>query len=243
MLKKIKSGLFKLALLGLFYGTGYVQLRSSQYHSDFIRSYVGSKVVKIINEEKNAGGTGFFVKANSGEVYLMTNAHVCGREGEKIVNVELPGNDRMVQLKIIEVSEVTDLCLVEAPKYIKSGLSIASDVNLGEEISIVGHPKLMPLTETKGQFIGYLDILMPLHLGPCESETATNQTYPTMFGAVCVQKMHVGATTVLALHGNSGSPTVNYKGQVVGVLFAGDDKDNWGVTIGLKDVKDFLSIY
>jgi len=232
--------MFLTTLVLLFYVTFYLMVRSSQKHSDYIRSNVGSKVVKLINENKLSGGTGFFVEAPSKVIYLMTNAHVCGTDGQTSIFYEV--NKQLVKLKIIEVSTFTDLCLVEAPKSITEGLELASDLTPGEEISVVGHPKLMPLTETKGQFIDYIDVFMGKP-GPCQSETENHQTALDRFGVFCVTKFRAGATTVPALGGNSGSPVVNWKGDVVGVLFAGDPSDNWGLIISMGDIKTFLSVY
>lgn len=243
MKKYFKPLLVRLLLLGTFYTTCYMLARSSQYHSNYVRESVGSKVVMLINEDQMHGGTGFFVKAKSNEVYLLTNAHVCGHEGQTSVFAQFGNEERLLKLRILDISKVTDLCLVEAPKFIHDGLSLGDNLYPGEEISIVGHPKLMPLTETKGQFIDYMDIRMPEHEGACEVETDIDKTVNSMFGPFCTKKMTVGSTTVLALGGNSGSPVVNYKGQVVGVLFAGDPSDNWGLILKLSDIQEFLRIY
>ena len=43
--------------------------------------------------------------------------------------------------------------------------------------------------------------------------------------------------------GNSGSPMVNMWGNVVGVVFAGNQRTNWGSAVPLKDVKELLKAY
>ncbi len=64
-----------------------------------------------------------------------------------------------------------------------------------------------------------------------------------MFGIldVCMEEVLAYRTTAVSLPGNSGSPVVDYKGNVIGVLFAGDSEVHWGLVITLDDVRDFLA--
>jgi S1-C subfamily serine protease len=243
MLKKVKNQLIKLAGLSTLFVLGaFMVLKAPQFHGDYIRNKVGSRTYKLFHESRRGGGTGFLVKANSGKTYVLTNAHICGENGETHVMAEIPGKERQIRLRIIEVSEVSDLCLIEAPHDAKSGLKLASEVYPGQELAVVGHPKLMPLTLSRGQYIGNGRISLLAHFGECKVENDNSKTLMSIFGPLCIKFYNAGFTNILALPGNSGSATVDFFGNVTGVLFAGG-QDNWGVIVLLKEVKDFLSIY
>jgi len=237
-LLKIKlSVLAGIAAVALILG---LALEAPVIHSSFIRNYVGSQVVMLTNKAGNSGGTGFAVQAPSGDVYTLTNAHVCRIEGGLYANV---GNRRL-KLKILEISDVADLCLLDGIKGMR-GLDLASSVGIGEEMGLVGHPKLMPLTLSRGELIGYAKALVMVEAGQCSEglEPPSYITVETMFGFACILDVTAGFTNVIALPGNSGSPVVNIFGNVVGVLFAADSQANWGIIVPLSQVKAFLKPY
>lgn len=246
MLKRILKLALKLKLkiavaAVIVAGIMALALEAPVLHSLYIRNYVGSQVVLLTNKAGNSGGTGFAVKAPSGDVYTLTNAHVCRIEGGLYTTLK---NGRRVSLKIVEVSDVTDLCLLSGIKNMR-GLDVASGVGIGEEMGLVGHPRLMPLTLSRGQLIGYGQALVLVSFGMCPDslEPPTYFNGNTPFGPVCVMGVEAGFTNIIALPGNSGSPVVNIFGNVVGVLFASDSEANWGLIVPLSDVKNFLKPY
>ncbi len=240
--KKAKELLKSLLILGCGYGGLYICFRAPAIHDQYLRYTVGSQVVLLVNEDEQSGGTGFYVKAESGANYILTNAHVCGHEGQTIVNTLNEETKRLVKLRIIEVSNSTDLCLVEAPKYITNGLSLASGISKGDEVIVVGHPHLLPLTVSHGQMIGYGPVKVLAGQGACPQEGGMFSTAQTFFGDVCVMSLQAGFTNALILPGNSGSPIVSFSGKLIGVVFAAGD-DGWACIIPLDQVKEFLSAY
>jgi hypothetical protein len=125
-----------------------------------------------------------------------------------------------------------------------TGLSVAGSVGIGEQIGLVGHPQLMPLTLSRGELVGYASIFVLVDMAPCKPNAAPMyQSVPTPFGRVCVMQVEAGLTNVIALSGNSGSPMVNIFGNLVGVLFAASSDSNWGNIVPLKEVKEFLKEY
>src|SRR6266853_4157241 len=239
MLKKLTNKLSKLILTGIVLGVGVygIAVKAPQIHGDWIRRSVGSQVVMITNETGNHGGTGFAVKAPSGQVLTLTNAHVCELFACNLYvrsDTSLP-----IPLQIIEVSKVSDLCLLSGIGRL-SGLKLASGVDLGEELGLVGHPKLMPLTLSRGQLIGYANIAVQVSEEPCKTEEGMYKNVMSFFGPVCVEINRSALTTIPALGGNSGSPVVNVFGHVVGVLYAGDSRDNWGILIPLEAIQEMM---
>lgn len=228
-------------LAAVFLAGAYLILNAQQYHNNYLRSKVGSKVVMITNKEENSGGTGFFVKAPSGDTYILTNAHVCSLGRNNLFSHV--NNGRQVRLNVIEVSSETDLCILSSFGNIE-GLNVASNVAIGEELALAGHPKLMPLTVSNGQLIGYSTTVVLYDNAPCpETLEGPFQSVPTRFGEMCVGVIkEAGMTNILSLPGNSGSPIVNFFGNVVGVLFAGGS-DNWGIIVGINSIKHFLQPY
>lgn len=211
-------------------------------HGSYIRSKVGSQVFRITNRQGNSGGTGFAVKADSGKVYTLTNAHVCRIDGGRIyANLS---NGRKIPLRIVEFSEEHDLCLASAvPKL--GGLKLASSVAIGEELGVVGHPKLMPLTLSRGELIGYQNVIVLVDQNEC-NETEVGAIYKTvesLFGPVCIMDVEGALSNIPILPGNSGSPVVNFWGNVTAVAFAADGSDGWGILVPLAYVQRFLKAY
>lgn len=208
-----------------------------QLHSAFIRNKVGSQVIMLTNKAGNSGGTGFALRAPSGKVVTVTNAHVCNIPGNRLY-ANLPSGQK-IAFNIIKKSKVTDLCALTAVKGM-SGLEVASSVIVGENIGVVGFPKLQPLTLTLGELVGYQDTAVLVDEGPCEKDVGMYSTVMTFFGPVCIETVKQAAITTLPVRGgSSGSPVVNFFGNVVGVLFAGDEL-GWGVVVSMKDLNNFL---
>lgn len=241
-------------LLGAATGIAVLHLIiiTPQMRRNFIRKYVGSKVVEIVKTKDGkpiGGGTGFGIKAPSGREYIMTNAHVCSAFKDEDPTVLLP-NGSMVKRKILSISDTTDLCLIEGVTGL-GALELGKSVYIGETIMIVGHPLLMPLAVTEGdiidtriQEIGLGIIGIDVQESECHQpkNKIVNQEFG-FFGVlpVCMEEIMSYQTTAVSLPGSSGSPVVNTLGQVIGVNFAGDGMVHWGLSVPLQDIKTFLA--
>ena len=218
-------------------------------HHDLIRDYVGSRVVKVTNVEGTSGGTGSHVKTPQGKTYILTNDHVCEIQKDGYVYISGPGI-RPIPRRIVERSRNTDLCLIEGVPGVE-GLTIAgSELEIGQQIDIVGHPRLMPLTVTSGEINGKMEVDVMDHVmesadDKCDLPKNRQMDVPFMLWMVHVCVIHIPAytSTVTILPGNSGSPAVDFWGRVIGVAFAGDSEVHWGLLVTLGDVHDFLKPY
>lgn len=220
-----------------------------EIHYNYIRSYVGNNVVKIVNKEGNHGGTGFHVRGKSGRTYILTNSHVCSHIQENgLVNVaDEFGN--IIPRRVLLDSDYTDLCLVEAMPG-ASGLFLGSGPSPGEIVAVVGHPKLMPLTVTRGEIIAEAEVQVMDHIiqnsdDKCDKpKNKIVKVNVFVFELdVCTVKIKANLSNVTILPGNSGSPVVNFFGNVVGVAFAGDSDSNWGSFVTLSDIKEILKAF
>jgi hypothetical protein len=138
-----------------------------QAHRQFLCETLRHSVVALSSMEHSkhpgiGGGTGFHVIAPSGQVYIMTNRHVCvdvAVDGKLWGYVE--GETADHELKVILISDSFDLCLVE-PIPGQPGLTIGTKPAMGQRIYYFGHPRMQQNTLVEGDAIGYeeIDVLM-----------------------------------------------------------------------------------
>jgi S1-C subfamily serine protease len=230
----------------------YSIFKLPQIHYKILRGYVSSKVVTIgFTDMRFGGGTGVHIKLPSGKTAILTNAHVCGiKDSNNQVMIYSDQLERPIPRKVIEVSDFTDLCLVEGIEGI-NGLSLGSDANPGDIVATIGHPLLMPNVMSRGEIVAVgeaevFDHLMPAEDdGSCKLKKNKMIKVDTIFGPMnaCFIDLQAIYTTIPTFPGNSGSPAVNALGNVVGLVFAGSSETHWGILITLKDIKQFLAPY
>jgi S1-C subfamily serine protease len=241
-------------------------------HSALIRKTVGDKTYKITGGPRTGGGTGFAIKAKSGETYIVSNAHVCevSQDGYHVLVSDDSG--RYMWRRILEVSDKSDLCLIEGIPGVE-GLSLGSSPSVGQIVAAIGHPSLMPITMSRGEIITASDVAIlkgviidpdneddmkisvlvdpRFILKPDQCQQPKNEVVKEkidMMFFVIELKLCLDVTrgayrsNMLIQPGNSGSPVVNFWGNVVGVVFAADQY-NWGIAVSHKDLQDLLSNY
>lgn len=223
-------------------------------HKKYLLSKARNQVFRLVNPDKHgSGGTGFSVKAPSGKVYTLTNEHVCSMTTLPYVHAQVPNEvDRFVNLKKIESAQFTDLCILEGLSG-TNPFSLSDNLSIGDEVAVIGHPLLEPLTLIMGQVNNFQYI--PVAIGfdmedtQCSNRGGKNMHLGGeeagffMFSSVCVKTVFSARTTLQTYPGNSGSPVIDIWGKVVGVLFAGNGRTNWGYIIPISDIKRFLEIY
>jgi S1-C subfamily serine protease len=229
-----------------------------QLHRSYLRSEVGSKVYVVRGSyDGRGGGTGFAVKAPSGKSYIVTNDHVCEASKDKKTMFVHDDSGVGIPRQILERSVYSDLCILEGMPGVE-GLSVSYAPSPGDELYVVGHPKLMPLTLSHGEMIGKETVSIPI--GMVSEELKCDQPKNVMlplitiiFGVtpdpgysgpmVCLERIKDAyLTNVIIQPGNSGSPVVDALGNVVAVVFAGDGL-GWGVMVSNIDLRVFLALY
>jgi len=195
-----------------------------------------------------SGATGFEVRTESGHLYTITNAHVCRMPGAEngFLNAHRADEERAYSIRILEISNDTDLCILEAIPQAR-GLRLAPNVNPENEFHIYGHPLLKRLTLASGWIMGREPIwlLAERSVEACVGARFKVESIQTFIGSfqVCVESIDSIHTTAIIYPGNSGSPAVDDNGNVLGVVFAGDSRTNEGYLIPLDVLKAFLANY
>lgn len=237
MKRILKQALFVGAAVGVLLAPStFMTLKGSQLHASLLRSYIGPKVVRITNLNGQSGGTGFFVEAPSGNRYILTNSHVCLMPSLLYVEGQ--------QVTPIEISlSGPDLCLLAPPKNssARGALKVRkAPLFLGEFVSVLGHPQLAPLTLTSGEFSATVKVAVAFAMvaDPTQCPQSTSSMF-IGFGFVCMREFSAAQTTIVIEPGNSGSPMFDAYGNVVGVVFAGDELGR-AFAVTLSDVQEFL---
>lgn len=234
---------------------GYLAMNGQQIHDDYVFESTSKSVVRLLNPlNHGSGGTGFAVRTPAGEEFTLTNSHVCeiaNRIG--YIDAQFPNQDRYIRLTVLEKAPFTDLCLLD-PVPGLSPLKIASDVSLNETVTVVGFPFLMPISPSKGKLISrqIVSVLYAINVTKeeCSGETfqfvdTSSDIFMAFMGikSLCFRHIDSYYSNIITYPGNSGSPVVNYWGNVVGVLFAGDNRTNHGFIIPIDQIKKFLKVY
>jgi len=194
-------------------------------------------------------GTGFVLEYK-GRTLAVTNDHICDlQEDAAQATYTLNGKERILALKKTHVKSPADLCLLEIQtEHSIKGLQLASRYELGEEVMAVGHPAVMPFTLSKGQLIGLhkSNTLLALILSKEDHDYCINKTGTVAVViqgmVVCIRVSESLHTTVHGLGGSIGSPTVNFFGNVVGVIYAGNDA-GWMIAVPKEDLVEMLESY
>jgi S1-C subfamily serine protease len=243
---------------------GYFVTKAPELHNSWIRTKVGNRTYAMRIKPNGGGGTGFAMKAKSGITYIVTNDHICehAENGQLLVTTE---DGRTLWRNVIERSDFSDLCVVEGMPG-DEGLTLGHEPRIGDTIEVVGHPRLRPLSLAKGELTGVTDIpilsfimksgdpLLDLMLH-AEDKACDSAKNVIMEEPISIMGVPAGSikfcinltkdaymSTVVIYPGNSGSPVVDYWGNVIGVAFASDDT-HWAAIVSRADLIKLLAKY
>lgn len=198
---------------------------------------------EVLDHKPGYAGTGFVTTTESGRVVTVTNTHVCdgAQKGILVVDWDRP---HWGMLHILAYDTVNDLCLLEGAPDTSPPLKLAESFKEGEAVVTIGHPKAGPLTTSIG-VIGKAGPVVTqsdekLCSGPEKKLEIKKQKDGSLsFTCYCVNQ---GVeTTAQVFPGSSGSPVLNLKGEVVGVVFAGDDVTHEGEFIPVDKLRALIS--
>jgi S1-C subfamily serine protease len=241
----LRSALFAASVITLGWGT--IIFNSEQMKDNFIHSNQ-SYIFRITNVKGNSGGTGFLVKAPSGRPYVLTNGHVCSLKDESGRVYVRDAEGTVYYSLLIEVSKEHDLCLINTPIE-GGGFTLAKNSVDGQRMYVLGHPQLEPQTLTKGNLAGVMPVTIAtgfnVKVEECSGpgfELIDPGPLGQIFGIenVCLRTLEANPMTAVILPGNSGSPVIDQVGNIIGVVFAGNEAGTRGYIVPLSYVKKFL---
>jgi hypothetical protein len=206
--------------------------------------YLMNRSIKLIGNQHACSGEQ--VRAPSGEDYILTAAHckVLATNGL----IEAITEDGRHQFRyIIDEDKESDLLLLQGiPGLI--GLDIAESVYRNDEVRTFTHGQALDTYKTTGVLIQDTTITIPLkfiqtqeELGECLSMPKYKVIDLFIFKA-CALSVEETATTALIRPGSSGGMVLNSKGQLVGVVSAGEP-GGFGYLVRLEDIQRFLGNY
>lgn len=206
-------------------------------------SYIRDRVVKLTSEKGSCSGEQ--IRAQSGVDYILTAAHCRVLEKDGMIKATTEDGRTILRKVIMEDAE-SDLLLLEGLPGVR-GLDISDYSAPRDHVRTFTHGAGMATYKTDGVIVQDLRVMILLKFiaGP-EAEQACNTPKShtvDVLGEIkaCVLDVTETVTTALIVPGSSGGAVVDDKGDIIGVVSAGDGK--FGLLVPLRDIHRFLAAY
>lgn len=177
--------------------------------------------VRIVDAKVKSGGTGSILQSNSKASYILTNKHVC-RLVEQGGSVYY--HDEMIKVTHYKKFPDHDLCLIRVDKNLGINLSVSSEpAELSSTAIVSGHPNLLPHISSVGHLSEIQQIELLAGITPCtEKDMAENPMFCIFLGGMpVIKKLDAQLISNFVMPGSSGSAVFNKRGELIGVVFAG----------------------
>lgn len=205
-------------------------------------SQYAKTAVMITSGSESSGGTGVILDSNPGLSHVLTNKHVCQlvQNGGKVIT----DSGKKYAVDGYRVYPKHDLCLIDVHADLKVNIRVATKPPEDYETSIVvGHPALLPTMITVGHFSQSRLINLMVDLEECDgSETDEDEILMCIFmgGKPILKTFQAQLSSSLIMPGSSGSAVYNSKGELSGLIFAGNQDLSFGYMVPWAYVNDFL---
>ena len=209
-----------LAIATLFLTTtALAEIVNPKTTEDFYRTSV-----KVYGANGRSGGTGSIFKSFNKASHILTNKHVC-RLIEQGGFVSYKGK----KYPVTHYKKFTehDLCLVRIETNLNIELAISGTLlNVSQTVMVSGHPNLLPHILTKGHASEDLDINLVVGIKKCTKEDKKKDASVCFWfgGKPVIKTMAATVVSNLIKPGSSGSGVFNEKGELVGVVYAGNGR-------------------
>ena len=205
-----------------------------------------SVVMVTDSYEIRSGGTGFYIGQSADNSSLVvTNSHVCGERDSSVVSFAKDAAKMLFKVK--KQDPKADLCLLKGTQDVSLPLiplKLAVVSPFYTAVYSAGHPFLRRLNPRKGVIVQAetVEIGTPMPLsGVCPEGAKEEEVFQLFFTQkICVEAFDSFYTTLESFPGNSGSPAVDANGDVVGVVFAIDNRTHYTSLVPLYKLKEFL---
>lgn len=234
----MKNVLRKIGLvLAVFALVSYCNYAAPQAQLDFLRWKTSDSIVRVLSPVGAGGGTGFSMQGSSGELFIVTNRHVC----EAAVNgwMAIKHGNETIFKRVVYRDNKHDICLISGDKKFPA-LKTSDSPYIGQINFVIGHPALRDLTVSQGEFIGYDNVeLIKQAQTRDQCDGKIIELHPIqqfLYGVefICLKSFKSLSLTTVTYPGNSGSPVFNRFGRVIGILFAGNrsqEHNNFAVPV------------
>lgn len=174
------------------------------------------------NTYKVTNGTAFLVRYGD-RSYMITNWHVCDTFISSAVRNE--AKRKSYPTVILKRSPNQDLCVVSTKE--SGGLEIGKDLGSKAPVYAAGYPqysKTLQLrsghtVQQEAESIDYGPIRCPKGFKKgAKVDPTSHQTVAT-----CTHEQTIMSTTLEGTYGNSGSPVVNSRGRLVGIVHSSEE--------------------
>lgn len=204
---------------------------------------MASAAVAITTPSERSGGTGVILESSSSESYILTNNHVC----HVVVNggIVKTDNNRKYEVVSYRPSAMHDLCLITVKADLGVNTAIANKApELYEDAAIAGHPNLFPTVVTRGHFSKIDRGEVVIGTRTCtEEELHSGAAMFCLFmgGIPVVKSYEMQLVTATIMAGSSGSAVYNSRGQLSGLVFAGQGDLGYAFIVPFEYVEGFLN--
>lgn len=214
---------------------------SEQPSSHEIAARIAQSVVRMHTPLGGPLGTGSLVLSPLNKILILTNWHVCDHVGKLTNRVYYKiFKESFEEASIVKSDMQTDLCAVEVPQEIgqlRPAIRLGPQPKFFEQAIMVGYPLDRAMTPAFGYILSRELQFVGMGIGACEPGM---ESIPTFFGSLCGVRYDLYSTNIITYPGNSGSPVVNLKGDLIGVINSGDPTTNWGGVVPIDLVRKFL---
>jgi Trypsin-like peptidase domain len=195
----------------------------------------------ITLENRTSGGSGVIIRSTPLKSYILTNKHVCQlvQVGGTVIT-----DEGAVPVHSFQVYKRHDLCLITVMGDLHQNNKIAErQPVIYSDMTVAGHPALLPTIVSAGHFANHMPINLIVGSEKCTGDETSQQDvfFCAMMGAKPIIKSFDAqpiSATIMA--GSSGSGVFNDKGEVSGLVFAGNEGLSYGFIVPLVYVQDFM---